>query len=194
MKHIVSLLLLSLLIASSCMANEIDDSSKRINIAYGLSVLPPQENGWKVFHKSEFQLVLGKNGPTKGSSYIANVKLFKLPSFETEQQFVKYISEGKKAQRPVERFKVIQNKEEIISGGTNHIIKYHSIAEDKVASAKYGNITMLLEVFGYTFQHPENHSIGVEIGYSYRYHIGKEDKAFEEKANAFLDQIKITDF
>ena len=169
------------------------DPSKRINDVVGVSVLPPQEEGWKVLNKNKTQLVLSKYGPTENSSYIANITIFKLPKFETEQQFTQYISKAKKSQQPEERFRVIQDKKESIKGGTNYIMKYHTIAEDKVATAKYGNKTMLLEVIGYTGQHPKNHSIGIELGYSYRYHIGAEDSKFKEKANAFLDQIIITD-
>ncbi len=169
------------------------DTSKRIDDVIGVSVLPPQEQGWQIENKSKTQLILAKYGPAKNSSYIANITIFKLPKFESEQQFTEYISEGKKAQQPKERFKVIQDKKENIKGGTNYIMKYHTIAEDKVATAKYGNKTMILEVFGYTGQHPKNHSIGIELGYSYRYQVGDEDINFEEKANTFLDQIIITD-
>ena len=52
MKKIVILLFLSLLISSDLTANEIDDPSKRINEVYGVSVLPPQEKGWEVLHKT----------------------------------------------------------------------------------------------------------------------------------------------
>ncbi|WP_022664033.1 hypothetical protein [Desulfospira joergensenii] len=194
MKKILILLFVFLL--TSCVHEKTSnfvDPSERINDVVGVSVLPPQEEGWQIASKNKTQLVLAKYGPTENSSYIANITIFKLPKFETEQQFTQYISEGKKAQQPEERFRVIQDEKENIKGGANYIMKYHTIAEDKVATAKYGNKTMILEVLGYTGQHPQNHAIGIELGYSYRYQLGNEDINFKEKANTFLDSIIITD-
>lgn len=176
-----------------CSKTEIDDPSVRINEVTGVSVLPPQEKGWQVLERSKTNLVLGKKGPTSSSTYIAIVTLFKLPKLETEYEFLEYISKMKEAQQPKEKFRLIKDKKEMIRGGTNHIIKYHAIAEDKVATAKFGDKTQLLEIIGYTGQHPSNHSIGVDLGYSFRHQAGAEDVNFEEKANAFLDQIIITD-
>lgn len=194
MKKKFAVFFLSILISFGAAANEIKDLSKRLEDVYGVSVLPPQEKGWSVMQKGKTQLVLAKKGPTENSTYIAPVTIFKLPKIKTEQQFLEYISKMKEVQQPKERFKVIQDNHEFIPGGTNHIIKYHKIVEDKVATAKYGNKTMLMEIIGYTFQHPKNFSIGVDFGYSYRYHIGAEDKKLLDKANAFLDQIKLIDF
>ena len=193
MKKLFVVFLLLFLISFGATASEIKDLSKRIEDVYGVSVLPPQEKGWSVMQKGKTQLVLAKKGPTENSTYIAPITIFKLPKIRTEQQFLEYISKMKEAQQPKERFKVIQDNHEFIPGGTNHIIKYHKIVEDKVATTKFGNKTMLMEIIGYTFQHPKNYSVGVDLGFSYRYHIGAEDKELSDKANAFLDQIKLVD-
>lgn len=182
-----------LVISHETIANEIDDPSIRIDEILSVSVLPPQEAGWQVLQKSKTNLVLGKKEPTNGSTYIASVTLFKLPKFETENKFIEYISKAKEAQQPKQRFSVLKNQKEPIKGGTNYIIKYHTIAEDKVATAKFDGKTQLLETIGYIGQHPHNHSIGIDLGYSFRYQDGVEDINFEEKANAFLDDIIIKD-
>jgi hypothetical protein len=153
------LLVLFALLIISCVHQtkpNLVDPSKRINDVVGVSVLPPQEEGWQVKKIDKTQLVLSKYGSTENSSYVVIVKIFKLPKFEIEQEFIQYISEAKKAQQPEERFRVIQDKKESIKGGMNYIMKYHTIAEDKVATAKYGNKTMVLEIIGYTFQHPKS--------------------------------------
>jgi hypothetical protein len=188
---------LSVLLLVSCahqMYPGVADPSVRINNVSGVSVLPPQDQGWLIPHMSLYELGFVKRGDKPDATYAAQVKLFQLPKIDSEEQYLKYVSEGRAAGPETRRFKIIQNKEEIYHGREGYCVKHHSVSEDKAAKTQSGPKGMVLETIGYNCQHPKNKAIGVYFEYSYRHHAGDEDSNLEKKANAFLDQVRFTDF
>lgn len=170
------------------------DSSVRINEVKGLSILPPPGQGWTIEHIGETQVVFGKKGISPGASYIVQATLFKLPKMESEQEFVKYISQMKTAQQPVERFEMVKTKYDFNAFQSAYCVKHHEVGEDKKAYKTTGNPYMILEVIGNTCQHPKNKAIGVDFGYSYRYPWGGRDPQLEEEAEAFLNAVEFREF
>jgi hypothetical protein len=188
---------LSVLLLVSCahqMYPGVADPSVRINNVSGVSVLPPQDQGWPIPHRSLYELGLIKRGDKPDSTYAARVKLFQLPKIDSAEQYLKYVSEGRAAEPATGRFKITQNKEEIYSGREGYCVRYHSVSEDKAAKTQSGAKVMVMETIGYNCQHSKNKAIGVDFGYSYRHYAGDEDANLEKKANAFLDQVQFTDF
>jgi hypothetical protein len=170
------------------------DPSVRINNVSGVSVLPPQEQGWLIPHMSLYELGLIKQGSKPDATYVVAVRIFQLPEIESEQQYFQYVSKGRSAEPATGRFKIIQNKEDIFRGREGYCVKYHSVSEDNAAKTQSGVKTMVMESIGYNCQHNKNKQIGVDFGYSYRHYRGDDDPNLEKKANAFLDQVQFTDF
>jgi hypothetical protein len=191
------LITLSILLLVSCahqMYPGVADPSVRINNVSGVSVLPPQEQGWIIPQMSLYELALIKRGSKPDATYAAQVKLFQLPKIESEELYLQYVSQGRAAEPETGRFKIIQNKEEIVTGRETYCVKYQSVSEDKAAKTRSGAKAMIMETIGYNCQHSKNKSIGVDFGYSYRHYAGDEDADLEKKANAFLEQVRFTDF
>jgi len=188
---------LSMLLLVSC-ANQrytgLADPSKRIDKVSGVSVLPPQEQGWFIPHMSLYELGLVKQGSLPNATYAAQVKLFQLPEFESEEQYFQYISQGRAAGPATGRFNQLQNKEELFRGRGAYCVKFYNISEDRAPKTPSVVRSMVMETIGYNCQHPKNKSIGVDFEYSYRHYAGDEDANLEKKANAFLDQVQFTDF
>ncbi|HTP66766.1 MAG TPA: hypothetical protein VMJ66_15345 [Geobacteraceae bacterium] len=185
------------LLLSSCVYQRypgIADPSIRINNVSGVSVLPPQEQGWLIPQMSLYQLTFIKQGVKQDSTYVAQVVLFKLASFESEQSFLQYVSQGRAAGPDTGRFETLKNKEEIFRGREVICVKYGSVSVDKASKTQSAVRTMIMETTGYCCQHPKNKNIGVDFGYSYRHYPGDEDADFEKKAHEFLEQIRFTDF
>jgi hypothetical protein len=191
------MIMLSILLLISCATEKkpvLVDPSVRINNVRGISIFPPQEQGWTIVDLNETHAVFGKKGLDSSSSYIVQVTLFRLPKFESEKQYLQYVSKMKAAQQPAERFRVIKNNYEICPDRSTYCVQHHEIAEDKIAKTPIGKQSMIFEVIGKTIQHPENSSIGVDFGYSYRYPSGGEDPMLNVKAKAFLKSVQFTNF
>jgi hypothetical protein len=191
------LIMLSILLLISCAAEKkptLVDPSVRINNVKGISILPPQEQGWTIVRLNETQAVFGKKGLDSSSSYIVGVTVFRLPKFGSEEQYLQYVSKMKATQQPAERFRAIQNNYEICPDQSTYCVQHHEIVEDKKAKTPIGKQSMILEAIGKTIQHPKNSSIGVDFGYTYRYPSGGEDPMLNVKAEAFLKSVQFTDF
>ena len=188
---------LSVLLLLSCahqMYPDVADPSVRINNVSGVSVLPPQEQGWLIPYTSQHELGLVKQGDNPDSTYAVQVELFHLPKIDSAEQYLKYVSEGRAAGPETGRFKNIQNKEEIYTGREGYCVRFHTVSEDKAAKTQSGEKVMVMETIGYNCQQSKNRTIGVDFEYSYRHYPGDEDVNLEKKANDFLDQVRFTDF
>jgi hypothetical protein len=170
------------------------DPSVRIRNVSGVSVLPPQEQGWMIAQMSLYQLALLKQGSPPDATYAANIEIFQLPKLESEEAFFQHVSKGRSAEPATGRFVIIKNDEEIFRGREAYCIKYHSLSKDKGAKTPSGTKIMLMESIGYCCRHPKNKTVGVDFVYSHRHHAGDDDADFPRKADAFLDQVRFTDF
>jgi hypothetical protein len=196
MKHFGWLLALVICI-SACSHQQlpgVPDPSKRIDIVSGVSILPPQEPDWKILSMSSFQLALGKRANSQGETYAVVVSTFNLPKVETEEEFLKNISDTRAAAPKIGRFVVLKQEETLFPGKEGYCLRYHTVSGDNAARIGSEKRQMIFETRGYICQHPQNKLIGINVEYSHRYFGGNEDPAFEAKANAFWDQVQFTDF
>lgn len=195
--HWIAWLLIGLVPLSACTHQQhpdIADPSKRINAVTGVSLLPPQEPGWKILTMSSYQLALAKFGQNRGETYAASVSVYNLPKVDTEDAFLKAVSEGRASAPRTGRFVIISNDEKIARGRETNCVYYYTVSEDTAAHIGTERKSMILETIGYHCQHPKNRLIGVNFEYSHRYFAGNQDPAIESRANAFLDQVRFTDF
>ena len=174
--------------------NIISDPSKRLKIL-GVSILPPQEQGWHILYLSAYQLTIKKEIPDRDETYVVQVSLYKLSDIESEQEFLNIVSKGRANEPETGRFKVLQNREEMFHGREGYCMRFHTFSEDRSALLKsYKKVKMTLEMFGYHCQHPKNKNVGVIFEYSHRYYSGERNPNFEKQAENFLSQIKFIDF
>jgi hypothetical protein len=169
------------------------DPSRRIDAVAGVSVLPPQEQGWMMPQMSQYRLGLFKQDSQPDATSSAQVRIFQLPKIESEEQFLQYVTRHRSTE-PAGKFKVLENVAEVSRGSDGYCVRYHSVSEDKVANTPSGSKEIIIETIGYFCQHPKRENVGVLFEYSYRHHPGDEDAKFVQKANSFLDQVRFTDF
>lgn len=168
-------------------------SRDRIGIS-GVTAIPPQEPGWQRLQMSTFQIAFGKRGPQPDATYIAAVMLYNLPELSSETEFFKHVSEGRRSEPEVGRFKLIRNDEAIAPRKSALCIQYHTVSEDHAAQTAKGRQFMVSEMFGYHCQHPKRKTVGVMFQYSHRHYAGDEDPLLGKKAAGFLEQVAFTDF
>lgn len=160
----------------------------------GLSLLPPQGEGWITARLNDTQAAFVKDGTAPGSTYVVQATLFKLPRIDSRQKFLDHVIEMKTGQQGEDRDKRGQKTYEILVVQSAYCVRHHEIGEAKRTRDPSGKRPMILEVIGNTCQHPEDNTIGVDYGYSYIYPAGKGDPELREKAGGFLDGVRFTGF
>lgn len=170
------------------------DRSGRLTTLSGVSIQPPQETNWQTLLASTYQLSLGKRGPRRNETYIANVQLYPLPDLASEQDFRKAISEGRVAEPNTGRFRLLTNIENLVSMKGTWCVEYHTVSEDRAAKTPDGPITMIRDEYGYHCQHPLKKNVGVFFSYSLRHAARDEDLELSRKAEAFLKNVNFVDF
>ena len=165
----------------------------------GAKVLPPQDGEDWYFQRYENHTVLHftKAGKFDYESVVAQVALFQLTSFQTEEELLRIVSEGRKMDTDPDRFSIVRNKETVtqtIKAGL--CINYESLIED--ASPASVDKKMLLNISGFICPHPKNSSIGVDISYSARYFPSNASHYFDVDITAesvhFLNNVSFTGF
>jgi hypothetical protein len=169
------------------------DPSGRVSLS-GVSIQPPQEPNWQTIVMSTYQLSLGKRGPRRNETYIANAQLYSLPAFASEQEFKKAVSAGRLAEPDTGRFRLLTNEENLVSRKDTWCVEYHTIAEDRAAKTPDGAATMVRDEYGYHCQHPRKRSVGVFYSYSLRHAPGDVDVDLQRKAKDFLENVNFVDF
>jgi hypothetical protein len=175
--------------------SKITDPSKRLNNVSGVSVLPPQEPDWNIGPMTQSQLWLAKRGSPDGESYAATVMSFDLPELYTEQEFLKRFLELRASEPQTGRYTNISDEVNLVGGREAVCIHIHEVREDKAAQIG-GTQTkaMVLEAIWHICQHPKNKRVGVRMEFSHRHFAGNDDPTMETKDNAFLDQVRFTEF
>jgi len=77
----------------------------------GLKVLSPDGDDWNIVQRTQTMLAFGKRGVKQGESYIAAASLYRIPIFKTNDQFLKFVKEGRRANDDPSRFEVLKNIE-----------------------------------------------------------------------------------
>jgi hypothetical protein len=143
---------------------------------------------------SSFQLALVKQGQQPGETYATIASIYNLPEVTTEEDFLKTISEGRARKPRTGRFEFMKNDETLAKGRESLCVRYNTVSQDNAARFNGEKKVMILEMIGYHCQHPKNKRIGVNFEYSHRHYSGNNDTALEAKADAFLEQVRFTDF
>jgi hypothetical protein len=159
----------------------------------GVSIVPPKEAGWRSLMNTTYQLSMGKEGRSY-STYVANAQLYPLPDFTSESEFLKVISEGRRAEPDTGRFTLLKNDEALARHDGALCVKYHTVTEDRAARTPAGPKAMLRSEYGYYCQHPARKNVGVWFSYSLRHNAADPDPALEQKAADFFEGVRFAPF
>ena len=193
MNRIIILALSVAIVACVTVAPVVNPNSE-ISI-YGVSSLPPQNGSWTLLTAAGFQMSLAKEGTKKNESLAANVAIYQLPEFQSNEEFLSHIIKGRAEEPSIGRFEILKNEEALSPLMDVTCVKYHSISKDKAAKIQGGGTAeMLLENIGYHCIHPKNRTVGVNMEYSLRHFADTTYGEFANNANEYFSDIKFTEF
>ena len=169
---------------------EIVNQNDRLE-ASGITVLPPQENGWYFVQKSNESIEFFKPS-LNGQFFTGRVQLSPLPDLNSEEEFVELLwQQGSKSPQQKLRYRYTVN-EKIPSTEKGTLgVRFHSKYKD-FGVTHFGSAYYQVEDFGVTFQHPDNNNIAVTIVLSQRSRAGDFIENFDALAEEFISNLELT--
>ncbi len=196
--HLV-LVAFSLVSICGCMANdlnltEITNQTNRLEI-YGVSMLPPQEDGWHYEKLTPGKIEFGKV-VSKEKSFVALVSLSQLPAFESKEEFVEYLSDQRQRNTGNPRYETLVNDEAFSEEKEVPALRFHTKYKDKESPhLPKGKEAFIVEDYGIFCMHPKGGGdVSVNIVFSQRALEGEERTDWEKVANEFIQSVEFIDF
>ena len=170
-------------------------SPTEIYTAEGVSLLPPEGEGWLFEKNHAGSIQFFKGGERKDQSIGAFINLNKLPAIKTEKEFLALVSEQRIRNTSDPRYETIQNIEELSNERDDYCVRFHTIYKDfkahnLPADANY----LIVEDIGTICRHPYNKNIGVTIALSQRTLTNSRFENFESLANDYIKNVTFIPF
>jgi hypothetical protein len=198
MKTHLILILFILGATCGCMANtpnltEIKDPSARLEI-FGVSMLPPQEDGWHYEKLTPGKIEFGKV-VSKEKSFVALVSLSRLPEFESKEDFMKFLSDQRQRNTGNPRYETLMNDEAFSEEKETPALRFHTKYKDKASlHLPKGKEAFIIEDYGIFCRHPQVFDVSVNIVFSQRALEGEERTDWEKIANEFIENVEFIEF
>ena len=155
----------------------------------GYSLVPLDEAGWLVFHRSSEQLALGKRGSDPDENMVIRAFAKVIPPLKSDEEFVGFaksvlIMEG------ATRHKVLSQQTKLMKVKSQRCARTDTVMEDHGAVKRSSKTEpMILEIYSLLCKHP-NGSTGVLVAYSHRFYQGQGDAESSKKAQMIFDSIE----
>src|SRR5574341_122327 len=161
------------------------------------SILPPQEHGWKYMDQAgstgSYGLIFAKADESKIHTVAAMVREWqKNATFSSPEEFLSFVKKSDEMGTDPRISRMLEKKMSLDDRFVSYCIFSYFKVEDHAALQKGKLEFLLMFADGYTFIHPNNKNIIIEVTYSERgapNEIG--DSKFIEKAQNFVNGLKL---
>lgn len=156
-----------------------------------LSVTPPTAGGgWRQVSQSKTDVTYGRGD--KNGSFVAMVKLFRMPPAASPAEYEKLIrdltAKDVDPQRP-DRYGMLEQTVEYSAERAYPCVRYHAVSLDK--AARGASEPQVLEMDGLYCRHPKDETLGAAILYSHR--GAERAPGFGEEAEVFVRNSALND-
>jgi len=156
-----------------------------------LQVHAPASEGWSGSERSTDHIAFGKRGSSSSESFIAQVNLFRLPTFADSAAFTEYIREQVIKGAPTDRFETLESNVQYTAERGYPCVSYHAVSNDeKARNSLFFRKTLRFEMYALYCQHPSKPGLGFMAAYSHR--GGDIDATLAKEAADFIDSIQAT--
>ncbi len=159
------------------------------------SILPPQEKGWTYVDQAGvdgYVLIFRNESKSKTHTYVGMINERHInASFSSPEEFLSFVKKSSEMNNDVRRYRVLEDKMFLDDRFGAYCISYHRKAEDHGAKQKGPSDFLIMEGYGYTFLHPNNKNIMIDVSYSERGTVLEVDPKLIETAQKFLNGFKI---
>ncbi len=180
--------------AESARYTKIENLTNRIELL-GISLLPPQENGWSYIRNHPARITFGKSGAQDGQSVMGGVVLSKLPDVGSEEEFLEVVSKQRHRDKGNPRYEDILDEQTISHEKNTLGVRIHTKYKDFGAKNMPGGSSYLVvEDIGIMCRHPENKNVAVSIILSQRSRPEDTITNFQALAEGFIKDAEFMPF
>jgi hypothetical protein len=154
----------------------------------GFNLVVPDDASWKVAKENEFKVELAKRGEVNNEVYTIQALLVKLPSFETDDEFMSFIQSSVDASDQKSQAQVIEQGASFIPYNDNQCVQVNRKTENQSATSP-----MVLEIVNFTCRHPFKDDAGVYLAYAKRYQNDATDEDLVPQALNLFYNLEFTD-
>ncbi len=160
------------------------------------SILPPQEPGWQYADeagKGSYTLIFRKRAKeSETHTFVAQIAEFQTnTTFSSPAEFLTFVKQSTEMGRDLRRFRVLEEKMSLDDRFGSYCIVHYLKVEDYEARQKGKLEFLILAAYEYTFIHPNNKNITINVGYSERGTPDEIDPKFIDHAQNFIYGLKL---
>lgn len=149
----------------------------------GFNLVVPDDASWKVANENEYKVELARRGEANNEVYTIQALLVKLPSFETDDEFMTFIQSSMDTSDQKSQAQVIEQGASFIPYNETQCVQINRKTEKQSATAP-----MVLEIVNFTCRHPFKDDAGVYLAYAKRYqNDGQEEDLVPQALNLFYN-------
>ena len=130
----------------------------------GFSLEFSDKEAWTVAEETPYKIVYSKQETDSNNQHLIQALVVKLPNFDSDQEFLKYVEKSIDKNRQEKNGKVVEQQVGFASNQGEKCVRYNSKEKPAIKSKK--NKPVVLEVVNYTCRHPDKAYTGVYMAYS----------------------------
>lgn len=156
-----------------------------------LQVHAPASEGWFGAERSGEHIAFGRRGSSSSESFVAQVNIFRLPTFADSAAFTEYIREQVIKGAPTDRFEMLESDVQYTAQRDYPCVSYHAVSiDEKPRTTSFFRKSLRVEIYALYCQHPFKPALGFMAAYSHR--GGDIDAALAKEAAEFIESIQAT--
>lgn len=162
---------------------------------HGFTVSFDKSEGWELSHRTPTMLAIKKKGLSSGESMVGSGQIYRLPKFSSDEEFLKLTREQRISSYGSNPQLLNMNMSEAITklkATTCIAYSYRYIVKDaKLTDGSRKDMNFANE--GLRCIHPENETIGLDIGFSTRYFDKLDEPRYLDAADNFHNNISFSE-
>lgn len=149
----------------------------------GFNLVVPDDANWKVAKENEYKVELAKRGAIGNEVYTIQALVVKLPSFETDDEFMGFIQSSMESSGQASAATVINQGASFIPYNDNQCVQVSRKTEQQSGASP-----TVLEMVNFTCRHPFKADAGVYLAYAKRYQTnGEVEDLLPQALNLFYN-------
>ena len=154
----------------------------------GFNLVVPDDATWKVANENEYKVELAKRGEASNDVYTIQALLVKLPSFESDDEFMSFIQSSMDSSDQKSQIQVIEQGASFIPYNDNQCVQVsRKMEKQSVTSAT------VLKIVNFTCRHPYKDDAGVYLAYAKRYQGSEAEEDLVPQALNLFYNLEFTE-
>ncbi len=160
----------------------------------GFTLTLPAASQWRETRNSPYQVTLVKPGTKKYERYTIQALVVKLPTFDSDEDFMNFIKNRMTVGDRDAKRKVFEQSVSLVDGKTGQCVQYTSKSEDRsVATVVKNAEPMILEMVNFTCRHPDEEGAGVYLAFARRYFSDSTPEDLSAQAMNIFHNLDFTE-